>query len=326
MSWRRTSSYVPAISFIVLGIVCAGLLWGRPVDHAAAATAYSSGNNRFDESRFAEAAADYQEAIALDPQFAEAYHNLALADELVDRQKAIKDWQRFIEVAGQNAGMKFDVARAQARLQLEQHLPELPDAMLPAHYVFGAGDYYWEIAEEADGKQWKTFPVGVFLGAAPAAKWIEGTREAFNIWQALFPLQIVADSQHADIRVVWDASPQESGHAGEETEWVRTVRVDDQLVSKRVCNISVDWQAHNWTKDEMRAIILHEMGHALGLGHSDSAKDLMFWQIKDKKHQVYVPVSPLPIFWRSLVKEPSKRDINTLIRLYNSPGLAKRMQ
>jgi hypothetical protein len=38
-----------------------------------------------------------------------------------------------------------------------------------------------------------------------------------------------------------------------------------------------------------------------------------------------LPVVPYPLFWRSLVKEPSQRDINTLIRLYNSAGLAKRL-
>jgi len=297
----------------------------RPVDHAAAASAYSTGNNLFDEDRFTEAVAAYQRAIGLDPQFGAAYHNLALAEEMVDRQKAMQDWQRFIEVGAQNPEMKFDVARAEARLQLEKDMPSLPDSMNPAHYVSGAGDYYWEIAQESDGNQWKTLPVKVFLGAAPAAKWIEGTRDAFNTWQALFPLQLVAESESADIRVTWDAEPSQSWEAGE-TGWVSLRKVGNQLVSKPVCNISVDWQMRNWTKDEMQAIILHEMGHALGIhGHSDSAKDIMYWQMQDKKRQVYAPRIPQPLFWRSLVKQPSQRDSNTLIRLYNSPGLAKRM-
>jgi len=76
----------------------------------------------------------------------------------------------------------------------------------------------------------------------------------------------------------------------------------------------------------MRAILLHELGHALGIkGHSDSKKDIMYWQMQDKTRQIYLPNDPFPFLWRSLVKQPSQRDMNTLIRLYNSVGLAKRM-
>jgi len=76
----------------------------------------------------------------------------------------------------------------------------------------------------------------------------------------------------------------------------------------------------------MRAIILHEMGHALGLkDHSDSKKDIMFWQVQDQKRTIAGPGGlPLPMFWRSLVSQPSQRDFNTLIRLYNSAGSVAR--
>jgi hypothetical protein len=47
--------------------------------------------------------------------------------------------------------------------------------------------------------------------------------------------------------------------------------------------------------------------------------------MQDKTRQIYLPNYPFPLFWRSLVKQPSQRDMNTLIRLYNSVGLAKRM-
>jgi predicted Zn-dependent protease len=75
----------------------------------------------------------------------------------------------------------------------------------------------------------------------------------------------------------------------------------------------------------MRAIVLHELGHAFGIkGHSDTKKDIMYWQAQEKKTGISISGIPLPVFWRSLVKQPSQRDLNTLIRLYNSAGSSKR--
>jgi len=165
----------------------------------------------------------------------------------------------------------------------------------------------------------------VDLGSAPQVKWIQGAREAFNIWSAMLPLQLVIHYNEANIRVSWETNPQANGAAGEEWERPSWEEVGGELKGTRVCTISVDLSMRDWTKDEMRAILLHEMGHALGIkGHSDSKKDIMYWQMQDKVRQIYVP-GPRPLFWRSLVKEPSQRDMNTLIRLYNSAGLAKRL-
>lgn len=299
---------------------------GQAVDHEAALAAYRSGNAMFDGCRFGAAAAAYEHAVQLDPELAPAYHNLALADEMVDRQKAMKEWQRFIEVAEKDPNLRFDVARAQARLQLQQILPTLPDTMQPSRYVPDAGDYYWEVAGEAEESLWKTFPVKVDLGSAPQIKWIQGARDAFNIWKAMFPLQLVIHPEEADIRVSWITDPRTFGAAGEDWEHPSWEVVSGEVKERRICIISVDLSMRNWTRDEMRAILLHELGHALGIkGHSDSKKDIMYWQMQDKVRQIYVPNVPFPLFWRSLVKQPSPRDMNTLIRLYNSAGLAKRM-
>ncbi len=315
-----------------LGICAALLIAAMGLAHPAGAPAlgaagqedaqqlFRDANGLLDQGRFAEAAADYGKSLAADPHFAKAYFNRALANEMVDRAIALEDWKRFAEEAGEDDRFKWEVARAQARIQLLEHMPALPEGLSPAHYDAAAGDYYRTVAQESDGSQWRVFPVKVFLGSAPEIKWQQGTREAFNIWAAVFPLQLVVDPGRADIRIGWQESVDEAGHAGEETEWLRIERVGDQMTGRRAAVITVD-VSRRWSKDEMRAIMLHEFGHALGIkAHSDSKKDIMYWEMQETIRQIPTPILPMPFFWRSLVKDPSARDVNTLIRLYHSAG------
>lgn len=313
---------------IVAAAISAMVLAGPSAlaDHAAAVAAYHEGNELFDEDRFAEAVAAYSRAIGEDSQYAEAYHNLALASEMVDRQKAVEAWRRFLDVAGDREDLKYDVARAQARLQLLESKPTLPEAMQPSHYVPAEGDYYWTISSESEGEEWKDLPVKVYLGNAPQLKWQDGAREAYDNWSKVFPLELVALPKSADIRIGWDESRLEEEHVGEEEDWVQFRYEGGRLKGRRYAVITVDL-SRRWSKDEMRAVIAHEFGHALGIkGHSPNKGDIMFWQVQERTYRVGVSGIPLPAFWRSLVKQPSQRDINTLIRLYNSAGLSKRFR
>jgi predicted Zn-dependent protease len=109
-------------------------------------------------------------------------------------------------------------------------------------------------------------------------------------------------------------------------DWVQFRRVGNELTGRKVAFISVDL-SRNWSKDEMRAIVLHEMGHALGIrGHSSSKGDIMYFQVQEKNRQVRVPGVYYPFVWKSLVSKPSQRDLNTLIRLYNTPGVVIRLK
>ncbi len=291
-----------------------------------AKAAYREGNGLFDRGRFTEAAAAYDTAIAEEPQYAEAYHNRALACEMIDRQQALEAWKRFIDISTGREEFKFDVARIQARLKILESLPTLPEPMQPKHYVADAGDYYLRISRTSEGEEWKHLPVKVFLGSAPQMKWQEGAREAFDTWSEVFPTQLVALRREADIRLDWAGQDFPRGQVGEDREWVEFKREGNELMARRIAVITVDVR-FPWSKDEMRAFITHEMGHALGIkGHSDDKKDIMYWQAQEKKYGVAVPRVPLPIFWRALVKRPSPRDINTLIRIYNHAGSSVRFR
>jgi tetratricopeptide (TPR) repeat protein len=318
---RAVTRQLLALDMVLLAVAVGAK--GVAGERDKAVAAYREGNGLFDQGRFADAVAAYERAIGQDPEYAEAYHNRALASEMVDRQKAIQDWRRFIEVVGSRDDFKYDVARIKARLQILEAMPQLPPTMQPNRYVAAAGDYYWLICRASEGEEWLHLPVKVFLGSAPEFKWQQATREAYDAWSVVFPLELVALPQNADIRMGWEEALLGKEHAGEAIEWVQTRRVGGELTGRRVAVIVVDVR-HPWSKDEMRAIIMHELGHALGIkGHSDNPKDIMYWMTQEKAYQVPVPIIN-PMFWRSLVKQPSQRDINTLIRLYNFAGSSTR--
>lgn len=273
-----------------------------------------------DQDNFAEAVAGYVRCLAADPHMLKALFNRAIANEMVDRAKAIADWKEFAAKAQDDPDLKYLAARAQARIQILQGVPDLPNGLEPSHYVAADGDYYRLVAGNSDGLQWRHFPIRVYLGSAPEVKWQYGVREAFDIWRAVIPLQLVADERDADIRIGWRESTMGEGHAGEELDWVRFERVGDEMTGRRIAVITADL-SRPWSKDEMRAIMLHEFGHALGIkGHSDSKGDIMYFQMQEKFRRIPVPMPVSQFFWKSLVKNPSTRDVNTLIRLYNSAG------
>jgi tetratricopeptide (TPR) repeat protein len=266
------------------------------VDREAAKASYRQGNEFFDQSRFADAAAAYGHAIEQDPQFLEAYYNRALSDEMVDRQKAIADWRQFADLAANSPDFKYQAGQGSARIQILQMLPTYPDALQPSHYVSSAADYYAEIAETSESERWTTYPIKVAIGNVPEANWAQGAREAFSIWKEMLPLELTAEPEEADIRFNWDPDQNmEGGEVGEEMDWVQFRREGNELTGRKVAFISVDL-SRRWSKDEMRAIVLHEMGHALGIkGHSLSKGDIMYFQVQEKNRQVRVPGVLLPV-------------------------------
>jgi predicted Zn-dependent protease len=295
-------------------------------DREAAKANYQQGNLLFDGYRFSEAAAAYGKAIEQDPQFLDAYFNHALADEMVDRRKAIEDWRRFADLAANVPDLASVQGEANARIQILGMLPEYPESLQPSHYVPSASDYYLDIAETSESRKWNSFPIKVSIGNVPTANWAQGAREAFSIWKNMFPLELTAEPDEADIRFNWDSEMAIEGAAGEEMDWVQIRRVGNELTGRKVAYINVDL-SRRWSKDEMRTIVLHELGHALGIrGHSQSKGDIMYWQVQETNHHVMVPGMIYPLAWKSLVSKPSQRDLNTLIRLYNTPGPVLRMK
>jgi len=149
---RKPATICAGFVFLLLASR-AGVAPFPSVDREKAVVAYREGNALFDQGLFSQAIAAYNQAIAEDPQYVQAYHNLALASEMVDRQQAIAAWKRFVDIAVDREEYKFDVARIRARIQILESLPPLPDSLLASRYVPESGDYYWQVSRGSEGEE-----------------------------------------------------------------------------------------------------------------------------------------------------------------------------
>jgi len=290
--------------------------------------AFRAGNRFLDISYFADAVKMYTRALERNPYDATVYYNRALANEMVNRKAAIGDWARFLELAGTNPEWQAAASRVRVRLQELSEMPAVPTSLQPSAYVPKAGDYYQEVAQSSAGLQFSNFPVKVFVGNVPE-EWQRTIREAIDDWNRVLPLKEVASREGADIVVDWGTSVKESHRAGWERDWVQEEQEGTHTKRTKVAFIGLD-ASHRWSEDQRRSTVAHEIGHALGIqGHSGSPRDVMFSAVQEilniardwgpipSPSAVELPPPPS--------QKPSQRDINTLLRLYNTPGFLPRL-
>ena len=72
----------------------------------------------------------------------------------------------------------------------------------------------------------------------PIGRKERGRRSVYG--RTMFPLELTAEPEEADIRFNWDADMTMEGAAGEEMDWVQFRRVGDELTGRKVAYISVD--------------------------------------------------------------------------------------
>jgi len=342
MRIRTAPRLLPPVSIL------AAVLILPPCDAVPAESAFRAGNRFFDAGRFARAVDMYTRALEQNPQDPEACFNRALANEMVNRDAAIRDWRQFLELAGSNPTWKAAVLQVQERLQTLERMPALPGSLRPSGYSPKAGDYYKAVAQSSKGLQFSKFPVKVFVGNVPKG-WQRALRKALDAWIRVIPLEEVDSREVADIVVGWERLTKESQSGssldkdarrpGREKDWVQVVKEDDGTIVKRtkVAFVALDSSRH-WSEEQERATALHEIGHALGIqGHSNRSEDVMcdtidLVVVHETRIVTRVPAAggSLPgVSPHSYVPTPPKkltqRDVNTMIRLYNSPGYLARL-
>ncbi|MEB3278740.1 MAG: peptidase [Lyngbya sp.] len=206
----------------------------------------------------------------------------------------------------------FSLMLSQATPAVEEGIPvkphPLPTALAQWQDLTQSGDYFDQIEAPKVGYLiWSEFPIKVYIeqpGDNQALSWYGEVASAVEEWNTYLPLQIIEESNLADIQIFRRRPPLEPGNlraSSAETRYqvfARQLEDGTQMLSHRFIIELSPTQTGKYIPSAAR----HELGHALGIwGHSPTQTDVMYFaQVRE----------PPPI---------SSRDINTLKRIYSQP-------
>ena len=170
-------------------------------------------------------------------------------------------------------------------------------------------DYFSRITIVSDGRitRFSKMPISVYIAEPPAPERLKHTyigdvEYALEQWAGCSEGQLEfeqVDSEDADIRIYWTDNPMigEIEPLGEAS----LVRFDSgKLYVRMTIMLQERPSLKDSTHKELRTVILHEMGHAIGLwGHSRDRNDIMYR--------------------KSRALHPTRRDKNTLLKLLATP-------
>lgn len=251
-----------------------------------------------------------RQAIAIDPNRSAAWINLATAFQLSGELKSAL--VTYSEYSNRFASEPLAKKAQQIAVQLEQEVKE-QSAIVEAGGGTGAPDYFAYASHTAGTVRWGEPAAAHLKVYIQPASGVPGYKseydgfcaEAFKQWASAskdrVSFEFVKKPETADIDWVWtnDSSKVSSVAEGGETN----VSYDGKKIKHATVTVLTKNPAMDspLSPNQIRAVSLHEIGHALGLiGHSPKPQDIMYCSMP--------PAMSRPNL--------SARDVNTIEKLY----------